>query len=85
MATAMMIDSAMAPPEPPVPGVPLNANACEITISTSYDPRGGMLPKTTRPGEPDQPTGKVPPSPFETLSTLHHSRSRFRRIARLGC
>ncbi len=36
IATAMMIDSAMAPPELPVPGVPLNAYAGEIKIPTSY-------------------------------------------------
>ena len=60
MATTKMIDSAMAPPELPVPGVPLNASACENNIPTSHDQCGGMLLKTTRPGEPLPPIGGVP-------------------------
>jgi hypothetical protein len=51
----MMIDSAIAPPELPVPGVPSDASACEIIILTSYNQCGGMLLETKRPDEPLQP------------------------------
>ena len=41
MATAMMMDSAIAPPEPPVPGVASNASAGEINIPISQSQSAG--------------------------------------------
>ncbi len=60
MATAMMIDNAMAPPELPVPGVASNASAGEINNPTSYCQFGWMLQQTKRPGEPLQPICEAP-------------------------
>ena len=42
MATAMMMDSAIAPPEPPVPGVASNASAGEINIPISQSQSVGI-------------------------------------------
>jgi hypothetical protein len=43
MATPRIIDTAIAPPELPVPVVELNASAGEINIPTSYRQCGRML------------------------------------------
>jgi hypothetical protein len=56
----MMIDSAMAPPELPVPGVASNASAGEIKIPPSSCQCGWMLHQTKRPGEPLQPLPRGP-------------------------
>ena len=59
IATAMMIDSAMAPPELPVPGVASNANAGEINIP-NFRSQSAAMPARARPcGKPIQSVGEV--------------------------